>query len=50
LMSDDKSVLTELNLLAPIRSFDNSLKLSQANKCGDKTVYTYDLVLSRVSN
>ena len=50
LMSDDKSVLTELNLLAPIRSFDNSLKVSQATMCGDKIVYTYDMVLSRVSN
>ncbi len=50
LLSDDKSLLNEMNLLAPIRPFDNTLKLSQGTMCADKTVFTYDLVLNRVSN
>lgn len=50
LLADDKSLLNELSLLAPIRPSDNSLKISQATYCGDKAIYTYDLVLSRVSN
>ena len=50
LLADDKSAVTEFSLLAPIRKFDNTLSVSQATKCGENTVYTYDLVLNRVSN
>jgi hypothetical protein len=50
LLADDKSAITEFNLLAPIREFDNALSISQATKCGENTVYTYDLILNRVSN
>lgn len=50
LLADDKSAITEFNLLAPIRKFDNTLSISQATKCSGNTVYTYDLVLNRVSN
>lgn len=50
LLNDDKSLITSFNLLAPIRSFDNALKISSATYCGEKAVFTYDLTLSRVSN
>ncbi len=50
LMNDAKIQIAEFNLLAPIKSYDNVLKISQATYCGTKVVYTYDLLLNRVSN
>lgn len=51
IMRNDKTPISELNLLAPIRSFDKTLQVSKNINCSDgKTVYSYDLVLNRISN
>lgn len=50
LMNDAKVQIAEFNLLAPIKSYDNTLKISQSTFCGAKVVYTYDLLLTRVVN
>lgn len=51
LMADDKAVISEFNLLAPIRSSDLNLKISKSVLCtGGKTVFTYDLVMNRITN
>lgn len=50
LMNDAKIQIAEFNLIAPIKSYDNTLKISQTTFCGTEVVYTYDLLLNRVSN
>lgn len=51
LMREDKSIISEYNLLAPIRPNDVNLKISKSTICASgKTVFTYDLVMNRVTN
>jgi Domain of unknown function (DUF5004) len=51
LMKDDKSLLSEFSLLAPIRPIDQNLKISKSTVCTNgKTIYTYDLVMNRITN
>lgn len=51
IMDNAKNYVDELLLKAPIRSFDTQLKISKDIVCeGGKVVYSYDIIMNRVSN
>jgi hypothetical protein len=51
IMDNAKNYVDELLLKAPIRSFDTQLKISKDIVCeSGKAVYSYDMIMNRVSN
>ncbi len=50
LLPENNGDLVELTLLAPIRTVDNTLKVSKSVYCGGNVVFTYDLEFARRTN
>lgn len=51
IMTNDKTIIDEFKLNAPIKVFDTKLKISKDVVCeGGNVVYSYDIIMNRASN